>query len=208
MYDDDEDIIDWGSSFRLQTGWQPFTSIDGVVVDPDVVTFGFAYPGATADEVFTWTNGATPPDPTYTIQRKVITITAVTPSDPATGSVLYQSSTPHNYQAPTSIQPGTTTTIAGISPSGYSGVFQVATTPTPNTFTIVNATTGTPTLTSATSTETGSFYMEIDTVAYMPTYISGPWPCYIQGEPGISALDVTQTKVRQNKILFVNGPDC
>jgi hypothetical protein len=101
MYDDDEDIIDWGSSFRLQTGWQPFTSIDGVVVDPDVVTFGFAYPGATADEVFTWTNGATPPDPTYTIQRKVITITAVTPSDPATGSVLYQSSTPHNYQAPT-----------------------------------------------------------------------------------------------------------
>jgi hypothetical protein len=207
MYDDDNDIIDWGSTFRLQTGWTPFTSIDGVVIDPDVVIFGFSYPGATADVIFTWTNGASPPDPTHTIQRKVVSITSVTPSDPATGSVLYATSTPHNYQAATAIGPGTTITTAGVSPSGYSGVFQVATVPSPTTFTIVNATTGTATLISATSTETGSFYIEIDTTFYMPTYISGSWPCYIQGEPGVSALDITQTKVRQNKVLFVNGPD-
>ena len=208
MPNDDDNSIEWGSTFRLQTGRKPFTSIDGVVIDPDVVTFGFCWPGGTVDQVFTWTNGATPPDPTYNIQRKVMTITAVTPGNPSVGNVLYATNVAHNYQAPTSINPGTTITIAGISPSGYSGVFQVATVPSPTTFTVVNATTGTPVLTSATSTETGAFYIEIDTTIYMPSYVAGDWPCYIQGEPGVSGLDVTQTKVRKNKILFINGPDC
>lgn len=202
MYDDDDDTINWGSTFRLQTGWQPFTSLDGTVVDPDVVIFGFCYPGATADVTFTWTNGATPPDPTYTIQRKIVTITAVTPSNPAVGSVLYTTATAHNYYV------GETVTIAGVSPAGYSGVFQVASVLSPTTFTVTNATTGAATLTSATSTETGAFYVDIDTMQYMPTYVTGPWPCWIQGEPGTSGLDVTRTKVRTNKVIFVNGPDC
>lgn len=202
MYDDDEDSVDWGSIFRLQTGWYPFTSIDGVVVDPDVVMIGFCYPSGTADVVFTWTNGATPPDPTNTIKRKVVSLTAVTPSDPAVGSVLYTSSTNHNYYA------GETITIAGVTPSGYSGTFIVATVPSLTTFTVVNATIGTATLASATSTEKGSFYADIDTTVYQPTYVAGVWNCWIQGEPGTSGLDTTKTKVRTNKDIFVNGPNC
>ena len=202
MYDDDDDSIDWGSTFRLQTGWQPFKSLDGVVVDPDVVMFGFCVPGSTTDTMFTWTNGATPPDPTYTIQRKIVTITAITPGNPSTGNVLCETSTAHNYYI------GETVTIAGVSPSGYSGTFIVVTVPGPTTFSVANATTGTATLTSATSTETGAFYIDVDTTVYMPVYISGPWSCWIQGEPGTSGLDITATKVRTNKVLFVNGPDC
>lgn len=202
MYDDDDDSIYWGSAFRLQTGWQPFTSLDGVVVDPDVVTFGFCFPGGTANQVFTWTNGASPPDPTYNIQRRVVNITAVTPSNPAVGSVLYVASSAHNYSI------GMTITIAGVAPSGYSGIFTVATMPSPTSFTVTNATTGTAVLTAATSTEKGAFFMIVDTVLYMPTYVSGSWDCWIQGAPGTSGLDVTKTKVRQNKVVFVNGPDC
>lgn len=200
MYDDDENSIEWGSTFRLQNR-KPFTSLDGVVVDPDVVIFNFCLPDGTSQE-FTWTNGATPPDPTYTIMRKVVSITAVTPSDPATGSVLYETSTAHNYW------PGKTITIVGVSPSGYSGVFQVATVPSATTFTVVNATTGVATLTSATSTETGVFYMDIDSTVFMPVYVAGTWNFWVQGKPGVSGLDLTKTNVRYNGNLFVNGPDC
>jgi hypothetical protein len=207
MYDDD-DSIEWGSTFRIQTGRKPFTSISGVVVDPDVVIFGFCAPGNTTDTEFTWTNGNNPPDPTNTIRRKVVNITAVTPGNPSVGNVLYATNVPHNYQALTSDTPGTTITIAGVSPSGYSGTFQVVTTPSPNTFTVANATTGTPTLTSATSTETGTFYVDIDTTVYMPSYVAGLWSFWIQGEPGVSSLDITKTKIRINKVIFVNGPDC
>ena len=194
-FDQDDQAIEWGSTVRLQTKpSQPFTSIDGIVIDPDIVIFNLCPPNSAA-VTFTWTNGATPPDTTYTIQRKVVTIAAVTPSTPAVGSVLYATATAHNYW------PGKTITIAGVSPSGYSGVFAVASTPTPTTFSVVNATVGTPVLTSATSTETGAFYIEIDNSAYPP----GLWACWIQGEPGISALDVTKTKVRYPIDFYVNG---
>lgn len=202
MYDDDDDSIDWGSTFRLQTGWQPFTSIDGTVVDPDVVTFGFCLPGSTTNQVFTWTNGAVPPDPTYNVERKVITITAVTPGNPSVGNALYTSSTNHNYYI------GETVTLAGITPVGYSGTFIVVSVPTLTTFSVANATTGVAVLTAATSTETGAFYMDVNTTLYMPTYIQGPWNCWIQGAPGTSGLDVSKTQVRTNKVVFVNGPDC
>lgn len=195
-YEDDENSIQWGSTVRLQTRpSKPFTSIDGTVIDPDVVIFKLYPPNNSTPFMFTWTNGNTPPDPTYTVQRKVVTITAVTPSNPAVGSVLIATETPHNYW------PGQTITIAGVSPSGYSGVFQVASIVSPTSFTVANTTTGTATLTSPTSTLTGAFYIEIDNSAYP----AGPWGFYVQGQPGVSGLDTTKTKVRYLGDFYVNG---
>lgn len=52
-----------GSTIRFYTS-QPFTSIDGVVVNPDVVTFSYEIQGQTPVS-FTWTNPTG--DPTETI---------------------------------------------------------------------------------------------------------------------------------------------
>lgn len=56
-----------GTTVRFYTS-TPFTSIGGTVVDPDVVTFAYAVQGQTTN-TFTYTNGATPPDPTLTIVK-------------------------------------------------------------------------------------------------------------------------------------------
>jgi hypothetical protein len=52
----------------------PFQSLAGVVVDPDVVTIGFIPPGVANSApptpvTFVYTNGQSPPDPTYTVVR-------------------------------------------------------------------------------------------------------------------------------------------
>jgi len=46
----------------------PFTSISGVLVNPDVVTFSYSYQGQTV-VTYTWTNGQVPPDPSYKIVK-------------------------------------------------------------------------------------------------------------------------------------------
>jgi hypothetical protein len=46
----------------------PFTSISGVIVDPDVVELEYSVQGET-EVVYTYTHGNTPPDPTSTIVR-------------------------------------------------------------------------------------------------------------------------------------------
>jgi hypothetical protein len=45
---------------------QPFTSISGTVVNPDIVTLTYSVGGQTP-VTYTWTNGNTPPDPDYVI---------------------------------------------------------------------------------------------------------------------------------------------
>lgn len=54
-----------GTEVRYLTT-KPFTSITGTIVNPDVVTFHIAVQGQTA-ATYTWTNGASPADPTGTI---------------------------------------------------------------------------------------------------------------------------------------------
>lgn len=56
-----------GTTIRFYTS-TPFTSIGGTVVDPDVVTFAYTVQGQTT-VTYTYTNGNTPPDPTYTIVK-------------------------------------------------------------------------------------------------------------------------------------------
>src|ERR1035437_6784862 len=54
-----------GTEVRYLTT-KPFTSITGTVVNPDLVTFHISVQGQTP-VTYTWTNGASPPDPTSTI---------------------------------------------------------------------------------------------------------------------------------------------
>lgn len=46
----------------------PFTAIDGTIVDPDIVQLKYSVQGQT-EGIYTYTNGASPPDPTNTIIR-------------------------------------------------------------------------------------------------------------------------------------------
>ncbi len=50
---------------------QPFTSMSGTIVDPDVVTFAYANQGQTT-VTYTYTAGATPPDPSYMIVKTAV----------------------------------------------------------------------------------------------------------------------------------------
>ena len=54
-----------GTTVRIYTS-TPFTSLAGTVVTPDVVQFSTSVQGQTV-QTYTWTNGNTPPDPSYTI---------------------------------------------------------------------------------------------------------------------------------------------
>jgi hypothetical protein len=54
-----------GTEIRWLTT-KPFTSITGTIVNPDVVKIHLSVQGQTV-QVFTWTNGGSPPDPTSTI---------------------------------------------------------------------------------------------------------------------------------------------
>ena len=55
-----------GTTVRFYTS-QPFTSISGTIVTPDIVTFSYTTPLNTTPTVYTYTNGNTPPDPNYKI---------------------------------------------------------------------------------------------------------------------------------------------
>lgn len=56
-----------GTTFRIATD-EPFTAIDGTIVDPDVVWFGYIVNGG--DPVsYSYTRGAANPDPTNHIIR-------------------------------------------------------------------------------------------------------------------------------------------
>lgn len=56
-----------GATVRFYTS-TPFTSLANTVVDPDVVTFTWAVQGQTST-TYTYTTGATPPDPSFHIVR-------------------------------------------------------------------------------------------------------------------------------------------
>ena len=60
-------VIVEGSTARFLTS-TPFTSLAGTVVDPDVITFTWSVQGRTPT-TYTYTAGASPPDPTYHIVR-------------------------------------------------------------------------------------------------------------------------------------------
>ena len=60
-------VIVEGSAARFYTS-TPFTSMANTVVDPDIVTFTWNVQGTTPT-TYTYTNGASPPDPTYHIVR-------------------------------------------------------------------------------------------------------------------------------------------
>jgi hypothetical protein len=57
-----------GTKFRISTENAPFTSISGTIIDPDIVSIGYVVNGGTLTS-YTYTNGATPPDPTGSINR-------------------------------------------------------------------------------------------------------------------------------------------
>ncbi len=57
--------VQQNTKFRVSTS-SPFTSTGGVAVTPDVVTLTLDAAGM-ANVIYTWTNGAVPPDPTNTI---------------------------------------------------------------------------------------------------------------------------------------------
>ena len=85
------------------------------------------------------------------------TISVVTPSTPAAGSVQYTTSAAHGFKV------GQTVVIAGVTPAGYSGTFTIVAIQSTTQFSVTNATTGaaslsTPTATiSATITTTGNY---------------------------------------------------
>jgi hypothetical protein len=79
-----------------------------------------------------------------------VTVSAATPSTPSTGYVQYTTSSAHG------LVPGQSITIAGITPSGYSGSFIITSVPDSTHFVVSNATTGTATLSSATVTTSSS----------------------------------------------------
>jgi hypothetical protein len=58
-----------GNKIRISTANSPFTSINGSVIDPDIVSFGYIVNGGTPT-TFTYTHGAPTPDPTNTIVRQ------------------------------------------------------------------------------------------------------------------------------------------
>ena len=60
-----------GNKIRISTGTSPFTSIGGLIVDPDIVSFGYTVNRGTP-VTFTYTNGAPTPDPTHTIVRESV----------------------------------------------------------------------------------------------------------------------------------------
>jgi hypothetical protein len=60
-------VIPFGQKVRLSNTTQ-FMDFDGNPVDPDKVTFAFSIDGGTP-YIFTYTTGATPPDPTYSVVR-------------------------------------------------------------------------------------------------------------------------------------------
>ena len=60
-----------GNKVRISTANNPFTSIDGNIVDPDIVSFGYIVNSGTPT-TFTYTNGASTPDPTHTIVRESV----------------------------------------------------------------------------------------------------------------------------------------
>jgi hypothetical protein len=183
--------VQYGSVFRFINDMDgPFTSLDGVVVDPDIVSITFtptASPNSTPTPVtFTYTNGAIPPDPSYMVNRFELPIASVTPSYPVPGQVGYTTTGNNNFIV------GQTVTIAGISTAGYNGTFTVAAVQSDGGFSVINSTTTTPTVSSPTVTANGIYYMDVDTTAYT----TGVWEYYISGEPGPSGIDLTKTKVR------------
>ena len=183
--------VQYGSVFRFINDMDgPFTSLDGIVVDPDIVSITFtptALPNTTpTPATFTYTNGATPPDPSYMVSRFELPIASVTPSYPIPGQVGYTTTGNNNFIV------GQTITIAGISPTGYNGAFTVAAVQNDGGFSVINSTVTAPTMTSAAVTAKGIYYMDVDTTAYNP----GVWDYYISGDPGPSGLDLTKTKVR------------
>jgi hypothetical protein len=69
-----------------------------------------------------------------------LSITAVTPSSPSAGYVTYTTSGSHNFSI------GNQVVISGVTPSGYSGTFNIYSIPTKYTFVVANSTTGTATI--------------------------------------------------------------
>lgn len=181
--------VQWGSTFRFVND-EPFKALDGSIVNPDVVIISFVPTRGQQCVSYTYTNGATPPDPDFMISPLTYNIAAVTPSYPAVGSVTVLVTSPEVL-----FRVGYSVTITGLSPSGYNGTFEI--TGLVNVggvqgFSIQNATTTAPTLTDATVTVNGVFYEDVDTTEYS----NGTWTYWIAGEPGTSGLDVTKTKVR------------
>jgi hypothetical protein len=69
-----------------------------------------------------------------------LTVTGVSAGTPSAGYVRYTTSTNHNFRV------GQQVTVSGITPSGYSNTFLINAINGPKTFDVVNATTGTATL--------------------------------------------------------------
>ena len=182
-----KETVQWGTTFRFINN-KPFTSLGGVVIDPDVVIITFV-PTEGNPVFFTYTNGTSPPDPDFRVNRLAFDIASVTPSYPTVGSVGYITSEANELKV------GDTITISGVSASGYSGKFKVAGVQSDTGFSIVNATVTTPTLASAKVAVNGVYYEDVDTTDYNP----GVWSYWIEGAPVTSGLDTTKTKVRSKK---------
>jgi len=60
-------LVKQGTTFRIITD-TPFTAVDGTIVDPDIVWFGYIVNGGTATK-YSYTNGNPSPDPTGHIIR-------------------------------------------------------------------------------------------------------------------------------------------
>lgn len=60
-------LVNQGTTFRIITD-TPFTAVDGTIVDPDIVWFGYMVNGGNAVK-YSYTNGDENPDPTGHIIR-------------------------------------------------------------------------------------------------------------------------------------------
>ncbi len=187
-----DDKVTWGTALTI-INEVPFQTYNGIPVTPDVVTFNFIPPQvqpieaeeSSASITYTWTNGASPPDPEYMISEYSVPLTSILPGYPVAGQVGFTTA------APNLVTVGSVVTISGASPSQYNGTFTVVRAQTGNGFSVANTETATPTLGSATATVVGVFQMTINTLEYSP----GVLIYWVSGAPGVSGLDLTKTQV-------------
>lgn len=140
---------------------QSFTYNTTKVQSANVAHFWYGTASGSSADGFGYNN-------TYTVQGATpspVTVSAVTPSTPGAGYVQYTTSSAHLCSV------GDTITIAGVTPSGYSGTFVVDAVQSGTALSVVNATTGAATLTSATLTRAStSFTITCPTTAPLKSH--------------------------------------
>ena len=167
------------------------------IPDQECVFWYYRIPTATFSGTIsiTGTNGYS--NATFTAGENTITpalstagIFGVLDGIPSAGFVTYQTS------PLTGLVAGTEVVITGITPAGYSGTFNISAVNPPNAFTVVNATIGAETITSAAWTVNIDDIIRWDTVPYSVCNAAGVPIGYFnapQTDPGSSSIFTSDT---------------